>query len=144
MPETTGHSGNLPDSVLAPPILLQRRSQLSLRALLFLQMQAAMIMLFVTLAIGQQKATIPVVVSTFIGVTFFTCLVGTLLSLHFAMRWKWAIGPAMGTIAGLIASSLALSPSANFERLMVSAFAASTFLIAMCIWQGRYLSQDEG
>ncbi len=128
---------------IPPPILIRRQSQLSLRSLFFLQMQAAMIMLFVSLAIGSQKTTTPVVVATFITVTFLSGLVGTLLSLHFAMRWWWVVGPVTGALVGLIVSSLTLSPKDNFGRLMYAAFTSSTFLIVMSVWQGRYLSQEE-
>jgi hypothetical protein len=143
MPEPTLKTRTFPDSKLAPPILLQRRSQLSLRALFFLQMQAATIMLFVSLAMVRQKTTLPVIVMTFISVTLFTCLVAALLGQSFSVRWWWAVGPATGVLVGLIASSLTLSPNDSFGRLMYTALAASTFLIAICVWQGRYLQQEE-
>lgn len=143
MPNPPNQPRDFPDSKLPPPVLLQRRSQLSLRALFFLQMQAAMVMLFITLSMTRQKATVPIVVATFITVTLLTCLLATLLSLHFAMRGWWFIGPAVGVAVGLIASSLTLSPIDNFGRLMYTAFAASTVLIVMCVWQGRYLAQEE-
>ncbi len=143
MPDPTAQPRDFPNTNLAPPVLFQRRSQLSLRALFFLQMQAAVIMLLITFAMTRQNATVPFLVGTFIAITLFTCLVAMLLSQHFAMRWWWAIGPATGVATGLLASCLIVSPPENFQRLMVTAFACSTILVVLCVWQGRYLPQVE-
>ncbi len=126
--------------VRIPP---RNRSQLSLRALFFLQIQAAVIMLFVTLAVSRQTNTIPLVVGTFILVTVFCGMVGTALSIHFSTRWWMIVGPAVGAIVGLVASALTLSPTNNFPRLMVASIASSTLLILMSCWFGRSIPQEE-
>lgn len=128
-----------------PPVRIppRNRSQLSLRALFFLQIQAAVIMLFVTLAVSRQASPIPLVVGTFILVTVFCGMVGTALSILFATRWWMIVGPAVGAAVGLIASALTLSPTNNFPRLMVASIVSSTLLILMSCWLGRSIPQEE-
>ena len=125
---------------MEPP---QSRSQLSLRALFFLQIQAAVIMLFVTMAVSRQTSPVPLAVSTFFWITVFSCVVGTTLSIQFSTRWSMMVGPAVGASVGLIASALTLSPTSNFQRLMYASLVSSTLLILMSCWLGRSLLQEE-
>jgi len=129
----------------APPLLevTQNRSQLSLRSLFFLQIQAAIIMLFVVIAVGRQTTAVPVVISTFIVVTIICGIVGTCLSVHLSIRWWWLVGPVTGAFVGLIASALTLSPPNNLLRLGYAAFASSTLLIVLSCWLGRFVPQEE-
>jgi len=131
--------GGVP-SLLEPP---QNSSQLSLRALFFLQIQAAVIMLFVTMAVSRQTSPVPLAVSTFFWITLFSCIVGTTLSIQFSTRWSMMVGPAVGASVGLIASALTLSPTSNFQRLMYASLVTSTLLILMSCLLGRSLLQEE-
>ena len=124
---------------------MRSKSQLSLRALFFLQVEAAMILLFVTIALKRDASPIsmPVVVQTFVGVTLLSCIVGTALSFHFATKLWFLVGPAIGTLVGLVASALTLSSSGNFTKLMWASMVSSTLLVICCCWLGRHMPQDE-
>ncbi|MCY2980492.1 MAG: hypothetical protein NTU79_17660 [Planctomycetota bacterium] len=124
---------------------MRSKSQLSLRALFFLQVEAAMILLFVTIALKRDATPIPmpILVQTFVGVTLLSCIVGTALSFHFATKLWFLVGPAIGTLVGLVASSLTLSSPANFTKLMWASTVSSTLLVICCCWLGRSMPQDE-
>ncbi len=145
-----------------PPVRIppRNRSQLSLRALFFLQIQAAVIMLFVTLALSPQdtpdidstaisriamkgRTPVSLVSRTFLMVTVFASMVGIALSILFSTRWWMIVGPAVGVAVGLIAYALTLSPTNNFPRLMVASIVSSTLLILMSCWLGRSIPQEE-
>ena len=149
-----------------PPVRIppRNRSQLSLRALFFLQIQAAVIMLFVTLALSPQdtpdidntaistaisriaikgRTPVSLVSRTFLMVTVFASMVGIALSILFSTRWWMIVGPSVGAAVGLIASALTLSPTNNFPRLMVASIVSSTLLILMSCWLGRSIPQEE-
>lgn len=145
MPSNFLNEGDTREIDRVPPVRTppRNRSQLSLRALFFLQIQAAVIMLFVTLAVSRQASPIPLVVGTFILVTVFCGIVGTALSIHFSTRWWMIVGPAVGAAVGFVASALTLSPTNNFPRLMVASIASSTLLILMSCWLGRSIPQEE-
>ena len=118
-------------------------SQLSLRALFFLQIQAAVVMLFVTMAVSRQTSPIPLVASTFFWITAFSVIVGTALSFQLSTRWAMIVGPAVGATVGLVASALTLSPTSNLQRLIYASLLSSTLLIVSSCLLGRSLLQEE-
>jgi NAD/NADP transhydrogenase beta subunit len=134
-----GKSRNAP----APPLMLQPRSQLSLRALFFLQAEAAAVMLFVVLSLSFKAQPIPIIVATFISVTILFSLIGTALGFYFANPWWQLVGPLVGASVGLLTSILTLSPTENFSKLLVVSLGASSVLIALCSWLSRFQSQEE-
>ena len=124
---------------------MKSKSQLSLRALFFLQVEAAMILLFVTIALRRDGVPIPmpIFVKTFVAVTLLSCIVGTVLSFHFANNLWFLVGPAIGTLVGLVASALTLSTNESFAKLMWACAVSSTLLVICCCWLGRSMPQDE-
>jgi hypothetical protein len=124
---------------------MKSKSQLSLRALFFLQVEAAMLLLLVTIALKRDAVPIPmpILVRTFVGVTLLSCIVGTAVSFHFATHFWFLVGPAIGTLVGLVASALTLSSSENFAKLMWASAVSSTLLVICCCWLGRSMPQDE-
>jgi uncharacterized membrane protein len=119
------------------------KGQLSIRALLFLIVEAAVLSMMIRIAISSNSTPVPVIVTTTIITISLGMFLGVVLSFHFGMRWWFLLGPAIGAFVGAIVAALTIAPeSANF-RILAGGCIASTVLVIFCCITARYIPQEE-
>lgn len=120
----------------------QTGKQLSLRGLLFLIVESAIISTLVRMAFENNSAPTPVIASTLTSFTLLGCVIGIVIGFQRTAGW-WYVGPLAGTLAGFLAASVTLTPANNAVRMLSVSLIASTMLIALICWLGRQMPQEE-
>jgi hypothetical protein len=129
----TGHSNE--------PLL--PTSQISMRSLVFVQIQVAVMLAIVTLVLELKGLSFSIVAATFILVTLTCVIVGTICGYILSIRYWLIASPACGILIGLFTSALSLAAISKLPSLLWSTLIASTLLIGLVCWLGRLLPQEE-
>jgi len=120
-----------------------QQGQLSLRALFFIIIQAAVISMIARLALEQNTTPRGYVVFTFVAVTILSASIGLAIGFRMGIQWWYGIGPLTGTIVGLVASLLTIASPTSFDRVMNLTLISALGLVFLACIVGRQMDQEE-